>query len=232
MPFTMFRRPKLAAWNKGKTMQTSNLQSEKISLHFVEHDTQTRAELAKTCMAIGHHCELYADFSELAAYPPRAGIIVVSNNVNNGDIEYALERLANLGIWLPVVAMGHQPSPSMIVEAIKQGALDYLVLPLQPSRLAACLERIGKEAKQVSAARQRAIEARARISSLSGREREVLDALSDGGSNKQIARQLDISPRTVEIHRANMMAKLGARHSSDAIRLRLESRFANPIAHA
>jgi DNA-binding CsgD family transcriptional regulator len=67
------------------------------------------------------------------------------------------------------------------------------------------------------------IEARGRIASLSTREREVLHWLAEGSSNKNIARELDISPRTVEIHRANMMAKLGAKHAAEAVRLRIES---------
>ncbi|WP_232366704.1 response regulator transcription factor [Alteripontixanthobacter muriae] len=69
------------------------------------------------------------------------------------------------------------------------------------------------------------IEARGRLSALSGHEREVLDWLSRGSSNKNIARELDISPRTVEIHRANMMSKLGANHAADAVRLRLEAQL-------
>jgi len=67
------------------------------------------------------------------------------------------------------------------------------------------------------------IKARTRIANLSTREREVLHWLAEGSSNKAIARELDISPRTFEIHRANMMAKLGAKHAAEAVRLRLES---------
>lgn len=69
------------------------------------------------------------------------------------------------------------------------------------------------------------IEARDRIATLSAREREVLDWLADGSSNKVIARELDISPRTVEIHRANMMNKLGANHAAEAVRLKLEAKI-------
>ena len=64
---------------------------------------------------------------------------------------------------------------------------------------------------------------RSRIDALSVREREVLDWLAMGSSNKAIARELEISPRTVEIHRANMMTKLGANHAAEAVRLKLEA---------
>jgi len=136
-----------------------------------------------------------------------------------------LERLSRLGIWLPVIAVDEEPRPGRIVEAVKAGALDYLALPLDPERFARCLFRIEKEAEVFGAARRRMIEARDRISSLSVREREVLDWLTEGSSNKVIARELDISPRTVEIHRANMMHKLGARHAAEAVRLKLEAKL-------
>lgn len=136
-----------------------------------------------------------------------------------------LERLSKLGIWLPLIAADTDPRPGRIVEAIKAGALDYLPLPLETERFERCLTRIEKEAEMFGEARRRMIEARNRIASLSVREREVLEWLAEGSSNKVIARELDISPRTVEIHRANMMHKLGARHAAEAVRLKLESRL-------
>lgn len=98
-------------------------------------------------------------------------------------------------------------------------------MPLDPARLDRCLNGILAEAQVFKEARKRMIEARNRISNLSVREREVLDWLAEGSSNKAIARELDISPRTVEIHRANMMSKLGARHAAEAVRLKLEARM-------
>ncbi len=120
------------------------------------------------------------------------------------------------------------PGTARVVEAIKAGALDYLALPLDPERLEELIDRIDEEARAHSEARRRMIEARSRIEVLSAREREVLDWLAQGCSNKTIARELDISPRTVEIHRANMMAKLGAGHAAEAVRLRIEARLDAP----
>ena len=193
--------------------------------HFVEGDIRTRADLARTVFAMGHHAEVYADLAELCEHPPQRGIIVARDRPEGGGIEATLDILTRIGIWLPVVAMDETPPTARVVAAIKSGALDYLSLPLEAERLDAMIERIGEEAREHAEARRRMVEARGRIGALSAREREVLDWLAMGSSNKAIARELHISPRTVEIHRANMMSKLGASHAADAVRLRIEARL-------
>ena len=135
------------------------------------------------------------------------------------------QRLERMGICLPLVALGESSHPADIVAAIKAGALDYLTLPLRQTDLQRVLMSLEPEAAEYAEARRRVIEARNRIENLTGREREVLDWLSEGSSNKAIARRLEISPCTVEIHRANMMAKLGANHPADAVRLKLEAKL-------
>ncbi len=181
--------------------------------------------MVRVAQSIGYHCEPYADFSELAAHPPRNGIIVIRDDPAFGGIGESLDRLLALGIWLPVVAIDFEPSPSRVVEAVKQGALDYLVLPANPDRLAASIARILREADSVSEVRMQALSARKLLATLSGRERQVLEGLARGGSNKEIARTLDISPRTVEIHRANLMNKLGAKRAVEAVRIKLDARL-------
>jgi len=199
--------------------------TRRASLHIVDSCSRQRAELARVGFALGHHCEVYGDLSELAVHPPRVGFIIARDTAEEGGVGIILDRLGRLGIWLALIVVDVDPRPGRIVEAIKAGALDYLALPLDPERFHRCLMRIEKEAEQFGAARRRMIEARDRISALSAREREVLDLLAEGSSNKVIAGELDISPRTVEIHRANMMMKLGARHAAEAVRLKLEARL-------
>lgn len=191
--------------------------------HIVAITSAARAEQARLCYALGWHAEIYSNSDELLAVAPAGGIAVVEDIAERGGVADVMKRMAAHGFWLPVIATAAAPDPHRVVEAVKHGALDYLALPLDPSRFAAALRRTGHEAATLGAQQCRAVEARGRLARLTGREREVLELLAAGASNKLIARELRISPRTVEIHRANMMAKLGAARAADAVRLRIEA---------
>ncbi len=202
----------------------------KPTLHFIDKSSRNRADLSRLGFALGHHCEVYGGLSELAMHPPRTGLIVANDTIAEGGTVQVFNRLNRLGIWLPLIVIDESPQPERIVAAIKSGALDYLQMPIDREKFESCLEVVAREAESFESARRKMIEARQRIASLSNREREVLDWLTEGSSNKVIARQLDISPRTVEIHRANMMNKLGARHAAEAVRLRLEANLDRQMA--
>ncbi len=193
----------------------------RLTLHIIDPSSRNRAEISRIALALGHHAEVYADLQELTRHPPRDGIIIVRDN--DRGVDQTLAELSDAGIWLPVIGTHDELSTQRIVAAMKAGALDYLPLPITQERLGATLVRIAEEAVIQADTRRRMIEARSRMDNLSGREREVLDWLTEGSSNKDIARQLEISPRTVEIHRSNMMTKLGAKHAAQAVRLRLEA---------
>jgi len=207
----------------------ASAEPSKPVLHFVGRDAQQRAAFARGAMRIGYHCELYDDLVELSDYAPTQGLVFVDEAASGGGIGAVISRLEGLGIWLPVIAVGERPSPHQIVEAIKAGALDFLVTPVEDDRLERCIIRNLHDIERLTAIRRSVVEARQKITRLSVREYQVLDLLSAGQSNKAIARNLGISPRTVEIHRSNMMQKLGALHSSSAVRIRLE---AGPLAQA
>lgn len=191
-----------------------------------------RAELARTGFALGYHAEVYGDAEEFCSRPPAEGIVIARDEPGRDDVPSLLNRLSEIGVWLPVIAIADDADANRIVTAIKAGAMDYLRLPLDPERFSATLERISDEARASGQFYRRTLDARHRIAHLSNREREVLDWLTEGSSNKAIARELEISPRTVEIHRANMMLKLGAKHSADAVRLRVEAQIESSVRQA
>lgn len=196
---------------------------QRLKLHITGGDSRFRAEQSRLAFEMGHHAEVYSDLVELIDTAPREGVIIACQNVLVGGVDRLLERLGEAGIWLPVIAASTDPEVDEVVQAIRAGALDYLRLPLTREEFARMAAHVMADGGRHAEARRRLIEARQRIGMLSRREREVLDWLSEGCSNKAIARALDISPRTVEIHRANMMDKLGATHAADAVRLRMEA---------
>lgn len=202
---------------------------DRLILHIVGGDSRSRAEQSRLAFALGHHAEVYADLAELIDRPPRDGVIVACEGTVDRGVERLIDRLGEAGVWLPVVVAAHHPEVDDVVRAIRAGALDFLRLPLDAQEFARVARQVLEDAGRHAEARRRLVEARQRISGLSRREREVLDWLSQGMSNKAIARTLEISPRTVEIHRANMMEKLGASHPAEAVRLRLEADYEEPL---
>jgi FixJ family two-component response regulator len=118
---------------------------------------------------------------------------------------------------------------SMAVTAIKNGALDFIEKPFRGSEIVARLD------EAIDAYARRQAEGDAKVASLhfpgreplTRREREVLEQFASGASNKEAGRQLGISPRTIEDHRANIMKKLGARNAADLIRIVLTAQRAS-----
>ena len=203
---------------------------QRLILHIVDGDSRSRAEQARTAFALGHHAEVYSDLSELWERPPFAGILLLRQEALEVPLSALFDRLGEKGAWLPVIVCSESPEIEDIVGAVKEGALDYLELPFDTGRLARSLAGVVAEAEAHSWARRRAADARRRVSQLSKRERQVLELLALGSSNKVIARELSISPRTVEIHRGNMMTKLRAMHSAEAVRLWLQSGLEAQVA--
>lgn len=130
-----------------------------------------------------------------------------------------LKRLKAGGSLFPVVIMtGHGDVP-LAVEAMKLGAMDFLEKPFEDDRLIGMIEAALKRAEPGVKNEAATLEIQSRIASLSPRERQVMDGLIAGLSNKLIAREYDISPRTIEVYRANVMTKMQAASLSELVRL-------------
>jgi two-component system response regulator FixJ len=130
-----------------------------------------------------------------------------------------LKRLKAGGSLFPVVIMtGHGDVP-LAVEAMKLGAIDFLEKPFEDDRLIGMIEAALRRAEPSVKNEAATLEIQSRIASLSPRERQVMDGLIAGLSNKLIAREYDISPRTIEVYRANVMTKMQAASLSELVRL-------------
>jgi two-component system, LuxR family, response regulator FixJ len=120
---------------------------------------------------------------------------------------------------LPVVIMtGHGDVP-LAVEAMKLGAADFLEKPFEDDRLIGMIDAALKKAEPGARSEAVTLEIASRIATLSPRERQVMEGLVAGLSNKLIAREYDISPRTIEVYRANVMTKMQAASLSELVRL-------------
>lgn len=149
------------------------------------------------------------------------GCVITDLRMPDMDGVELIRALKHAGCILPVIVITGHADVSRAVDAMKAGANDFLEKPYESELILrivrACLEE-NDAAVDASAARHRVLR---RMESLTARERQVLDLIMEGASNKVIAQKLTISPRTVEIYRANVMSKMRADTLSELIRITL-----------
>jgi two-component system, LuxR family, response regulator FixJ len=136
-----------------------------------------------------------------------------------------LRRLRDRSIRWPVIIMTAHGDIPTAVRALKAGAVDFIEKPFDDNDLLAVIEAAFATAEPESLGRSRmaANQAAERVAALSRREREVLELLVAGGTNKGIARDLGLSPRTVEVHRARLMERLGVGSFAEVVRLAVQA---------
>jgi two-component system response regulator FixJ len=132
-----------------------------------------------------------------------------------------LRRLKELKIGVPVIVITGHGDVALAVEAMKVGAVDFLEKPFDDDVLLASVQSALKRQDGETKRHTERLEIEGRLAGLSNRERDVLGGLVAGRANKQIAFDLGISPRTVEIYRANLMNKMKAGSLSDLVRMAL-----------
>ena len=138
-----------------------------------------------------------------------------------------LKRLKAQNTPFPILIMtGHGDVP-LAVEAMKLGAVDFLEKPFEDDRLTAMIDMAIRRAEPAAKNEAIAQDIAARVASLSPRERQVMEGLIAGLSNKLIAREYDISPRTIEVYRANVMTKMQANSLSELVRLAMRAGMLN-----
>ena len=186
----------------------------------VDDDDAVRASILDLMESVGHQAKGYASAPEfLEAYDPSQPGCLVLDVRMPGMSGLALQReLASLRIEIPIVFLTSHGDIEMAVDALHRGAVDFV---RKPWREQALLESIGKALSSDVALRRRREDLggiRARLDRLTAREREVLDLVLEGKTSKAIATELNISRKTVDQHRANIMAKMEAESIVELVR--------------
>ncbi|HVI66396.1 MAG TPA: response regulator FixJ [Bradyrhizobium sp.] len=197
--------------------------SGKTVIHVVDDDAAMRDSLAFLLDVNGFQPKTYESANAfLSAAATGAASCVISDIRMPGLSGIELVRaLKSRGEACPVILITGHGDVALAVEAMKAGAVDFIEKPFDDAALLSAIRAAldTRSAKQGDSAAKK--EAEARLADLSPRERDVLLGLVAGKINKVIAHDLNISPRTVEVYRANLMAKTGAHSMSELMRLAL-----------
>ena len=189
-------------------------------VHLVDDDAAVREGLALLIGTIGLRVQTWADpQSFLAGFGRDAiGAIVLDVRLPGTSGLALLDTLVAQGVDQPVIMLTGHGTVDMCRRAFKAGAAEFLEKPVDDELLIEALQSAVRQHVRSREHHQADLEARARYAQLSVREREVLGLIVQGLTNKDIGRALELSPRTVETHRANLFAKLGAESLAQLIR--------------
>jgi two-component system, LuxR family, response regulator FixJ len=195
--------------------------SSRETVYVIDDDPAMRDSLDFLLGAAGFSVRVFESAVSFLDALPSLGFGCIVSDVRMPDVDGIdlLHRLKTGGRKLPIVIMtGHGDIP-LAVEAIKLGAIDFLEKPFEDDRLIGMIRVALTHHVNDQQGKAVADELAARIATLSARERQVLDGLVAGLSNKLIAREYGISPRTIEVYRANVMTKMQAGSVSELVRL-------------
>lgn len=195
--------------------------SEKPLIHLIDDEDAVRRSASFLLKTSGYDVRAYASgvafLREARHLDP--GCILLDIRMPEMDGLEVQRELNARGVALPVIVLTGHGDVATAVTAMKQGALDFLEKPFEKALLLDALTRGFERLDRAGNAEVEGQEAAVRIAALTARERDVLRGLVAGNPNKTIAYDLGISPRTVEVHRANVMTKLEVRSLSEALRI-------------
>jgi RNA polymerase sigma factor (sigma-70 family) len=193
-------------------------------VYVVDDDPSVQRVLERTLTSAGWRVQMYESGPAFfdAFDPDQSGCLILDLRMPWMNGLTVQEKLMAMGSTLPIIfltAFGDIPTA---VQAMQAGAVDFLEKPFSNQQLLRLVEQALEQEAQLRAQRQRRAEREARLAHLTPREREVLDLVVAGDTNKEIATQLGIGLRTVEMHRQQVMRKLGARSAVDLMHLLYE----------
>ena len=199
--------------------------ANKGKVYVIDDDDAMRDSLDFLLDAAGFEVWLFEGAQNFLTALPGLDFGCVVSDVRMPGIDgiELLTRMKAGGSKFPILIMtGHGDVP-LAVEAMKQGAADFLEKPFEDERLVAMIETAIRHAEPAMKNEALTQDIAARIATLSPRERQVMEGLIAGLSNKLIARDYDISPRTIEVYRANVMTKMQANSLSELVRLAMRA---------
>ena len=192
-------------------------------VHVIDDDEAVRQSLKFLLESASIGVETHASATEFLRLLPEMEPACVITDVRMPNISGIdlLRRLREFKRGIPVIVITGHGDVALAVEAMKIGAADFLEKPFDDEALLASVRSaINSHGREQQRHNERG-EVEGRLATLSKRERDVLDGLVAGLANKQIAFELGISPRTIEIYRANLMTKMQAASLSDLVRMAL-----------
>ena len=199
--------------------------SERPLIHLVDDDEAIRHSASFMLRAAGFRVQTYSDgvaFLE-AVDDAEFGCILLDVQMPKIDGLGVLAELNTRGLDMPVIVLTGHGDVSVAVQAMKAGASDFVEKPYEKAVLLDSLKTAFGSVEQRSSRQQLEKDAVRRLAALTDRERDILHGLVEGLTNKAIAERFNISPRTVEIHRAHVMQKLEVDSLSAALRLAFAS---------
>ncbi|MBI5165184.1 MAG: response regulator transcription factor [Magnetospirillum sp.] len=205
------------------------------TIYIVEDDAGERDSLVFRLESEGYHVRAYGSglpfLADLA--PGSPGCLLLDVNLPDIDGEEVLHRLTATGSRLPVILITAYGNVAMAVRAMKAGAVDFIEKPIFSRTILGTVERVLTTSDRAAALHRDAAAVIERLATLSDRERSVFWGVVDGKIGKEIAAELGISPRTVEIYRMNAMVKLHAKNVADMVKQGMLAKLYgdNPVAH-
>ncbi|MBX9746148.1 MAG: response regulator [Hyphomonadaceae bacterium] len=203
--------------------------SNQFVVHIVDDDSAVRESLSFMLGAANLDVRTYDSALQLLARFDQLerGVIITDVRMPGMTGLELVARLSEKGVTHPIIVLTGHADVAMAVEAMKAGVVDFIEKPFDDTALLAAVD-VGRQRLEGEAGRQaEREEIKSRLAQLTPRERDVFEAIASGDSNKSAAQKLGISPRTVEIYRANVMEKMRARTLSDLVRIALLSRAEN-----
>lgn len=198
--------------------------THEASVFVIDDDPAVRDSLVVLLRGEGVRARGFASGSDFVDHLPddRLACVITDVRMPGMDGSELVRRLAGLRDreWPVIVITGHADVPTA-VEMMKSGIVDFIEKPVDPTRLVETVKGVLGGIGKLSLQREQRLAALGRLEALTPRERQVFEALVEGLSNKEIARELAISPRTVEIFRARVMDKMAADSLSSLVRMAL-----------